>query len=109
MTILEAIQSINTYPIPVNAILLFCADRGLVSSDTYTQAIGQSKEYRLAYADSLMWLHDSPSIVEQEVGLNNAIAIKQDMAERANQIYGGYSDAKYNGKSFGFIGENWNG
>jgi len=46
--------------------------------------------------------------VEQAVGVNNAIAIKQNMLTRANKIYAKYEDAGFSGFKYGMIGENWN-
>jgi hypothetical protein len=110
MTIAEALSSSNIYPIPVLAIEKICLDRDLIPSTTYTKVIGISQSFELAIADVLMYLHDSPSIVEQEMGINNAISIKREMMDRANKIYGKYDDSKYcGGGVIGFIGENWNG
>jgi len=109
MTVLESLLSVNIYPVPVNVIERICVDRTLTSSSTYTKELGASQAFRLAYADILKWLHDAPSIVEQEVGINNAISIQKDMLDEANGIYAEYDDPKFSGKIIGFIGENWNG
>ena len=108
MTILEALQSFNTYPIPAKTVDRICIDRGLTSSATYDISTSASQAFELAGADILAWLHDAPSLVEQAVGVNNAISIKQDMMERANAIYAKYNDPKFTGKTFGFVGEDWN-
>jgi len=109
MTILESLLADSIFAIPDKAIEKICIKRGLVSTDLFTLILESTKEYQLATADLLVWLHDAPSFVEQEVGQNNAIAIKQDMMDRANRIYGLYEDSKFSGQKIGFIGENWNG
>lgn len=108
MTILEALQSFNVYPIPVKTVDRICIERGLTSSDDYTISISASQAFELAGADMLVWLHDAPSLVEQAVGINNAINIKQDMLRRANAIYAKYDDPKFTGGTFGLVGEDWN-
>lgn len=109
MTIFEALKSLNTFPIQDNAIERICVNRGLISTELYDSAVAISQSFELAIADILMYLHDAPSIVEQEVGVNNAISIKREMMEAANKIYVKYNDSKLLGNVYGFIGENWNG
>lgn len=109
MTISEALISLNSYPIPANSIGKILIDRALEGDTEYTVVISTSQAFALASADTFMWLHDAPSIVEQEVGINQAIAIKEDLMDRANQIYGKYGDDKFTGKTYGFVGENYNG
>ena len=109
MTVSEALKSVNTYPISDLFIEKVCTDRELNLTDTYTKSIGGSQAYELATADVWFYLSKHPSIVEQEVGINNAISIKQDMLDKANQIYAKYDDPGFTGFTFGMIGENWNG
>ena len=108
MTVLQAILSINIYPIPNNTVERFCIDRGLDKDDEYTKTIGSSQAYELATADTYHWLHGAPSIVEQESGVNNAIAIKENLLDMANKIYAKYDDPKFSGFTYGFVGEDWN-
>ena len=56
-----------------------------------------------------MWLWGAPSIVEQQVGINQAIAIKKEFLDLANKIYGKYDDEKFSGSTIGFIGDDYNG
>lgn len=109
MTILEALQSINTYPVDELYLQKVCLDRMLTYTETYTKTIGDSEAFRLATADTWFWLGHHPSIVEQEVGINNAIAIKEKMLENADKIYGEYDDPKYSGRTYGYVGESFNG
>lgn len=109
MTVQEALQSINTFPVDTLFIEKVCTDRELGLTDTYTKTIGESQAFELATADIWFWLSKHPSIVEQEVGINNAQAIKQDMLDKANQIYDKYDDPGFTGFTYGFIGEDFNG
>lgn len=108
MTILEALQAINSYPITKTHIEVICLDRDLVSTDEYTKIIGVSQGYELATADIWFYLAFHPSLVEQEVGINNGQAIKKQMLAIANKIYQKYDDDKFTGNTYGMIGENWN-
>lgn len=108
MTILEALQAINTYPIPATSLDVICLDRELVSTDEYDKTIGASQAYELATADVYMYLYGQPSLTEQEVGINQAIAIKKGFLDLANKTYKKYEDPKYTGFTYGMIGENWN-
>ena len=108
MTIAESLLAENSYPINDLVIEKICLIRELIPTDTFTKGVGDSQAYELAYADLLVWLHNAPSLVEQAVGVNNAIAIKQNMLTRANKIYAKYEDAGFSGFKYGMIGENWN-
>lgn len=109
MTISDSLLVINTFPIPDNQIVKICILRGLDFSETFSKVIGDSQSYELATADTYLWLASHPSITEQEVGVNNAVAIKTNFVKLANAIYGKYGDPLYTGKSYGFIGDSFNG
>jgi hypothetical protein len=109
MTIAEALKATSQYPIPANTIEKICVDRGLTSTDNYTQAVGESDSYRLAQADVYFFLGTSFNIVEQEVGINAAIAIKKKLCDEADSIYDELGDPKFSGNTYGYIGEDYNG
>ena len=92
MTVSEALLLLNVYPIPDLTIEKIGIDRELVITAEYSSEIGISQSFELASADTYMWLHDAPSIVEQEVGINSAIVIKQELKNRANLIYNKYRE-----------------
>ena len=109
MTIQEALQTLNVYPIPPSLVEKVCIDRGLVPNTIYSSIVAGSQSFELATADVFFWLGNAPDIVEQAVGINQAIAIKKQLKDEANKIYGNYGDSKFNGTRFGFIGESFNG
>lgn len=109
MTISESLISLNSFPIPASLIEKIGIERELTITDEYTLVISESQSYKLATADVYMWLYSQPSITEQEVGINQAIAIKKGLLDLANAIYKEYDDPKYSGKGrYGFVGENFN-
>lgn len=107
MTVLDALSSINTYPIPVNTIEKICIDRGLTSSDPYTKEIGESEAYELANADVLLYLYTAPDLKEQNVSITQGD--RDNFLSSANFIYGKYEDPKFTGITYGFIGDSFNG
>lgn len=109
MTISQALISLNSYPIPDLFIEKVGIERGLIITDDYTLEISTTKEFELATADCYLWLSKQPSIVEQEVGINQLGSIKESFLDLANAIYAKYNDPKFSGRTYGFIGENWNG
>jgi len=108
MTIADALQSLNTYPIADNYVEKVCIERELTCTEEYTKSIGDSQSFELASADMYFYLSNHPSIVEQEAGINNALAIKENMLEIALTIYGKYGDPKATARSYGFRGESFN-
>lgn len=109
MTVKESIKAQTTYPIPDNTVELFCINRGLESSSDYSLLIGESEGYQLLLADCYHFLATNIDFSEQEVSISIPEKARQEMLSKANTIYGTYGDPKFNGDSFGFIGENWNG
>lgn len=108
-TIFEALDTLNSYPIPSLRIDVVMEDNSLIGTDPYTAAIGLTESYQLATADLLIWLSEHPDIVEQAVGIKNAVDIKENMRDRANKIYNKYGSEKFSGGTYGFIGEDFNG
>jgi len=103
MTIAQALQSLNTYPVDALFIEKVGIDRGLDITADYVF----SEAYELATADIYMYLSTQPSISEQETSINNAISVKKAFADMANEIYGKYGDDKYTGIDYGFNGEDY--
>lgn len=109
MTISQALLSLNNFPIPDLFIEKVGIERGLIVEDSYTLEIGNSESFELATADVYLWLSKHANITEQEVSINNLQSIKESFLDLANSIYSKYNDPKFNGRTYGFIGENYNG
>ena len=109
MNISEALTTFTTYPIPSTQVEKACIDRGLVSTDEYTKSISESEEYELATADLYLWMHSAPNLKEQEISFSFSSDERDSFLEIANSIYGKYDDDKFTGRTFGFIGEDFNG
>ena len=62
MTTLEALKSVNSYPIPLRTLQEVAQRREISLEDDCTIAVMQSNGYNLAYADLLMWLSYAPQI-----------------------------------------------
>ena len=107
MTILEALQSLNQYPISDNIVEKIGVERSLTTSLEYTATIFASSAFQLASADIYLYLAIAPNIVEQEVGITQAPTVRTQFRAMANAIYLEYSDDKYSGLSYGFKGENY--
>jgi hypothetical protein len=108
MTVLEALSTLNSFPVPDLAIEKVCLDRELELNGTYTKLVGESQGFELATADLYVWLANTPNIVEQAVGISNSAETKKELMDQANQIYGKYDDVKFTGITYGFVGENFN-
>ena len=91
-TLLSSLRAVNAYPVPQSFIETAAASRGLDLTAEITQDALKSKEYRLAYADLLMWLSQAPNVSqggqsysfdnEQRLKFSNkALAIYDELAE----------------------------
>lgn len=110
MTVLEALKSLNSFPIPTDLIKKVGIERSLDITQDYTIAISKSSNYELATADVYFWLSGQPVIKEQEVSISQQMEAKESFLSMANKIYAKYGDSKYTGKgTYGFIGDSFNG
>lgn len=109
MTIKEALKSDVSYPIPDAFFDKTFITRGLKGSDEFTQEIGVSKSYRLAYADCLK--RHITAVNMSEYGLSVSLADRDKIVNIANGIYGQYGEPLLQTESeptIEYIGEDWN-
>lgn len=62
MTVIEALRSINAYPIPVRTLEEVCTRRGLDAADEVGIADLSCSSFLLAKADLLLWLSYAPNV-----------------------------------------------
>lgn len=108
MTILETLTYKSQYPIASGFVETACIDRGLDSTEDYTKDIGESESYQLAYADCLYYLATGYNIKEQDSSVDLDEESREKLISIANQIYFKYSDAKFDGDFYGYVGESFN-
>ncbi len=63
-TNLDALKSVNAYPIPLRTLVETAERRNLSLTADASQESLNSKEYRLAKADLLLWLSLAPNITQ---------------------------------------------
>lgn len=91
-TLLSSLRAVNAYPVPQSFIETAAASRGLDLTAEITQDALKSKEYRLAYADLLMWLSQAPNVSQggQSYSFDNEQRLK--FRNMALSIYGEYEE-----------------
>ena len=83
-TILSALKASVNYPLSDNNVIPLLITRGLDPDDDFTQVIGKSKEYRLAYADTLRYV---VTMVNLQQGGSVTQAAVDAIVGTANAIY----------------------
>lgn len=106
MTILEALKSINPYPIQDNTIIKICLDRGLEWTDEYIGTLNGIEPFDLATADIYTYLYSAPSLREQEISLT--VADRDNYYKLAFVLYGKWDDDTLSSGQYGYIGEDFN-
>nr|DAW70445.1 MAG TPA: hypothetical protein [Caudoviricetes sp.] len=86
-TNLEALKSINAYPIPLRTLAETAARRNISLTADATQEGLQDKSYRLAKADLLLWLSLAPNISQGGQSFSFNEDQRQAMRREANSIY----------------------
>jgi len=63
-TILETLQGVSAYPVPLRTLDGVATDRGLTLTAETTQEVLRGQAYNLALADLLLWLSYAPDIAQ---------------------------------------------
>lgn len=86
-TYIDALKSINAYPIPQRVFDTIAIERGVDMDDVLTAEGARSKAYRLAKADILMWLSGAPNISQGGQSYTFSDEQRDDMRNEAQGIY----------------------
>ena len=87
MTTLEALKGINSYPIPLRTLEETAGRRGVDLEAETTAEILRGKEYRLTYADLLMWLSFAPQVTQGGQSYSFTDDQRLQMRNRASELY----------------------
>lgn len=86
-TTLDALKSINAYPIPLRTLMEVAERRNLSVTAEATQEVLQSKTLRLAKADLLLWLSIAPDISQGGQSFSFTDEQRKDFKRQAQGIY----------------------
>lgn len=87
LTNLEALKSVNAYPIPPRTLMETAARRGVMPEDEATQESLHGKEFRLAKADLLLWLSTAPNITQGGQSFSFTDEQRKDFRRQAYAAY----------------------
>lgn len=86
-TILEALKGINAYPVPPHTLNGIAEVRGLALADTATRETLESKPFKLAKADVLMWLSIAPNVSQGGQSYSFSEEQRKNLRTEANGLY----------------------
>lgn len=86
-TTLDALKSINAYPIPLRTLMEVAERRNLSVTAEATQEVLQSKTLRLVKADLLLWLSIAPDISQGGQSFSFTDEQRKDFKRQAQGIY----------------------
>lgn len=92
MTTLEALKSVNSYPIPLRTLQEVAQRREVELESDCTVTVIQSKGYNLAYADLLMWLSFAPQVTQGGQSYSFTDDQRLQFRNHADELYGKYED-----------------
>ena len=87
MNMLESLQSVNAYPVPLPALLSIAATRGLDPAQDTTKEQLESTEYKRAKADILMWLSFAPDIAQGGQSYSFTDEQRDQLRKQATSLY----------------------
>lgn len=106
MNVLQAIQGLTKYPVNDTSIELLCIERGIDPLQEVDYSLTQTPSFQLIKADYYMMMYGAVSIGEQDIQIS--VVERSNYYKIAQNIYGFYNDAKFQGFTIGHIGEDWN-
>lgn len=90
MTVIEALRSVDAYPIPLRTLVITAKARGLVPTDEVSAVILKSKMYNLALADLIMWLSTAPDVSQGGQTYSFTDEQRRQFRNRAEGLYGDF-------------------
>lgn len=105
-TNLDALKSVNAYPIPLRTFVETAERRNISLTADATQEGLQSKNFRLAIADLLLWLSLAPNISQGGQSFSFTDEQRKDFKRQATSIYDEYGDTtSATGVKYGYKGD----
>lgn len=105
-TCIEALRSINAYPIPPRVFDRIAVERGLNLEENLTTEGAKGKPYRLAKADVLMWLSKAPNVSQGGQSYTFSDEQRDEMQCEARSIYNAVGEqADAVGVVYGYKGD----
>lgn len=105
-TNLEALKSVNAYPIPLRTFVGVSERRNISLTADASQESLLSKEFRLAKADLLLWLSLAPDISQGGQSFSFTDEQRKDFKRKAYAIYDVLEPESSAGSvSFGYKGD----
>ena len=91
-TVLESLQAVNAYPVPLRTLVEVAEARGLSLSESATKELLGSEAYNLALADLLLWLSLAPNISQGGQSYSFSEDQRTQLRNRASALYAQYGD-----------------
>lgn len=105
-TNLDALKSVNAYPIPLRTFVEVSTRRNISLTADATQESLKSKDFRLAKADLLLWLSIAPNISQGGQSFSFTEDERKRMRNEAQAIFEELDPAENAGcVSFGYKGD----
>lgn len=87
VTILSALQGINSYPVPLRTLTEIAQRRGVsLDADADSDALNGAA-YNLCRADVLMWLSIAPNVTQGGQSYSFTDEQRTDLRNKAQQLY----------------------
>ena len=86
-TVLEALKAVSAYPVPLRTLVETAEQRGLTLSVEATKEVLSGRDYRLAYADLLLWLSIAPNIAQGGQSFSFTDEQRQQLRNQAQSMY----------------------
>ena len=103
-TILEALKSINSYPIPNSTFVEVSVRRGIDLNGELSLDVTQSKEFNLCRADLLWWLSYAPNVTQGGQSYSLTDEQRTQLRNEAQQLFDEFEEEANTRTIYGYKG-----
>ena len=105
MTIIESLQSLSAYPIPMPSLVNIAEEAGLVYSEILLPTTRRSAAFKRATANVWLWLSEAPNVTQDGISYSFSDGERNRMRAKGEALLAEIGDSDEVDVEFGYKGE----
>ncbi len=105
MKVVDALRGIHAYPVPLHTLAAVAEHRGIALDDEVSADLLDSRAYRLAKADILLWISTAPDVSQGGQSFTLSSEQRAFIKAEGETLLRQEGDEGVRGTQFGYKGE----
>lgn len=107
MKAIEALQTINAYPIPAEVVIALSAECGLDYEATIDSDVMQSGPYNRVKGRLYLWLAEAPNVTQAGISFSFSERERKTLKNKGNALLSSVGEdlQSTTGEQYGYMGE----